>query len=246
MPSNTSKPSPRSRCTVAVFEWYPTRQALILQKPVCVCVPFFSGQHQLEWRNCRVFLTLRRGYRAHTTKLLTRITDDSPFDKMTAILTIEQLHHKQTILEDLDAKIAPFIDNEADLEAEIIEAEETRTKILDGIACLTLKLNRPLTKPIEPQPVPKNPTSAPLSAASDAPVSIISTSHTVSPTTSHAPHISDDEHPTLEAAACDPIYTAASINSTTQHTTVVSSSSYATSRLPKLSIPTFTGDPLTW
>ena len=41
--------------TVAVFERYPTRQALVLQKPVCVCVPFFSGWHQLEWRNCSVF-----------------------------------------------------------------------------------------------------------------------------------------------------------------------------------------------
>ena len=165
---------------------------------------------------------------------------------MTTTLTIEQLQHKQTILEDLDAKIAPFIDNEADHEAEIIEAEETRMKILDGIARLTLKLNRPLTEPIEPQSVPKNPISAPLSAASNAPVSITSTSHTVSPTTSHAPHISNDGHPTLEAAAHDPIYTAASINSTTEHTTVVSSSGYATSRLPKLCIPTFTGDPLTW
>ena len=54
-PSNTSNPLPRSRCTVAVFERYPTRQALVLQKPVCVCVPFFSGRHQLEWRNCSVF-----------------------------------------------------------------------------------------------------------------------------------------------------------------------------------------------
>ena len=133
-------------------------------------------------------LASRRGYRAHTTKLLTEITDDGPFDKMTATLTIEQLQRKQTILEDLDAKIAPLIDNEADLEAEIIEAEETRTKILDGIDRLKLKLNRPLTESIEPLPVPKNPTSAQLSAASDVPVSIINTSHTVSPTTSHAPH----------------------------------------------------------
>ena len=112
------------------------------------------------------FRTSRRGYRAHTTKLLTGITDDGPFDKMTATLTIEQLQRKQTILEDLDAKIAPLIDNEADLEAEIIEAEETRTKILDGIARLKLKLHRPLTEPIKPQPVPKNPTSAPLASSS--------------------------------------------------------------------------------
>ena len=65
--------------------------------------------------------TSQWGYRVHTTKLLTGITDNGPFDKMTATLTIEQLQRKQTILEDLDAKIALLIDNKADLKAEIIE-----------------------------------------------------------------------------------------------------------------------------
>ena len=83
------------------------------------------------------------------------MTNDSPFNKITVTLTIEQLQCKQTILEDLDDKIAPLIDNEADLKAEIFEAEETRTKILDGIA--RLKLNCPLTESIEPLPVPKIP-----------------------------------------------------------------------------------------
>ena len=130
------------------------------------------------------FQTSWLGYQAHTTKLLAGITNDGPFDKLTVTLIIERLQHKQTILEDLDSKIAPLMDDEVDLEVKIVKAEETRTRILDSIAQLKLKLNCPSTdtKLTEPQPpVLKNPTSAPLSAASDPPVSNISTSHTVSP-----------------------------------------------------------------
>ena len=162
--------------------------------------------------------TSRRGYRAHTTKLLTGMADllkenaAVPIDNLTAAslaLTVEQLQRKQTILEDLDAKIAPLIDNETDLEAEIMEAEDTKTKILDGIAHLKLKLSScPLTESTEPQPVPRNLNSAPPSTASGPPhtqpqttLSSTSTLHTVSATTSHNPHTSDDVHPTLETAS---------------------------------------------
>ena len=48
-----------------------------------------------------------------------------------------------------------------------------------------------------------------------------------------------------EADVHGPIYSVAGVTPTTEHTTLTSSS-YATSRLPKLSIPTFTGDPLNW
>jgi len=53
-------------------------------------------------------------------------------------LTLEQLQCKQTILEELDAKIAPLIEDESELEEEIVD---TRTKILHGITCLKVKLN---------------------------------------------------------------------------------------------------------
>lgn len=68
--------------------------------------------------------TLRRGYQAHTTKMLTGITDlltegaDTPTDKLMALslaLIVTQLQHKQMILEGLDAKIAPLIGNETEL-----------------------------------------------------------------------------------------------------------------------------------
>ena len=114
--------------------------------------------------------TSRRGYRAHTTRLLTGIaeltsdTTDSPAEELT--LTIEQLERKQTILEDLDARIVPLITSETDLEAEIIEAEDTRTKILTGLVRLKLKLNsRARTETTESSTVSRTPDPVPLSTA---------------------------------------------------------------------------------
>ena len=48
-------------------------------------------------------------------------------------------------MEDLNSEIVPLIDDEEDLEAEITEAEETRTRTIDGIARVKLKLNCPPT-----------------------------------------------------------------------------------------------------
>ena len=201
-----------------------------------------------------------RGYRAHTTKLLTGIaeltsdTADSPAEELT--LTIEQLEWKQTILEDLDAWIAPLIMNKTDLET---EAEDTRIKILTGLVCLELKLSscaRTETTELTTEshtavsstsdPVPLTATKITRTLPEPIVSSTIATSISVSPITSRTPHTRVDVHPTLETATCGPTYSAADATCTTEHTTVTSSASYATSRLPKLSIPTFTGDPLTW
>ena len=106
------------------------------------------------------FRTSRRGYRSHTTKLLSGIQDlltvDISEEAVSTIeLTLEQLQWNQTILEELDAKIAPLITEETELEEEVIEAEDTRTKILHGVGRLKVKLNSIHTESTEPPPVPK-------------------------------------------------------------------------------------------
>ena len=116
-------------------------------------------------------------------------------------------------MDELNAKIALLTDNETDLEAEIIEAEDT---ILEGvITFLKFKLSS--------CPVPRNLDSVPPSAARDPPhtqpeitVSNTSTSRTVS----YSPHTSVDVQPTLAAAISDPICTEADITSVTEHTAV--------------------------
>ena len=81
---------------------------------------------------------------------------------------------------------------------------------------------------------------------SETTVSSTSTTHTaVSSTASHTPHTSVDLHPTTEVVSHGLVYSVAGVTPTTEHTTIPSAS-HATSRFPKLSIPTFTGDPLNW
>ena len=108
----------------------------------------------------KCFRTSRRGYRSHTTKLLSGIQDFLTVDiseeaVSTIELTLKQLQWKQTILEELDAKIAPLITQETELEEEVMEAEDTRTKILHGVARLKVKLNSIHTESTELPPVPK-------------------------------------------------------------------------------------------
>ena len=66
-----------------------------------------------------------------------------------------------------------------------------------------------------------------------------------SSTASHTPHTSVDLHPTTAVVSHGLVYSVAGVTPTIEHTTIPSAS-HATSRLPKLSIPTFTGDPLNW
>jgi len=100
-------------------------------------------------------LISRRGYRSHTTKLLSEIPTlltAKDIDELVSTIkvTLEQLQRKQTILEELDTKIAPLITEESELEEEIMAAEDTRTKILHGITRLAVKLSSITTTPPEP------------------------------------------------------------------------------------------------
>ena len=85
-----------------------------------------------------------RRYRSQTTKLLSgvqQLLTSDPFAVNAEVIstiehTLEQLQRKQTILEELDTKIAPLITEESGLEEEMMEAEDTRVKILHGITRL--------------------------------------------------------------------------------------------------------------
>jgi len=102
-----------------------------------------------------------RGYRSHTTKLLSGIQEliimEPSSVNAEAIsnieLTLDQLQWKHMILEELDTKIAPLIREESELEEEIMETEDTRGKILHSITHLKVKLTSISTT--APDPVPR-------------------------------------------------------------------------------------------
>ena len=91
---------------------------------------------ELKW-----FWISRCKYCSHTKKLLSGVQELLTLDPFTVNaeviftieLTLEQLQRKQTVLEELDTKIAPLITEKLQLEEEIMEAEDTGVNILHGI-----------------------------------------------------------------------------------------------------------------
>ena len=114
-----------------------------------------------------------------------------------------------------------LITEESELEEEIMAAEDTRTKILHGITRLTVKLSSITATPPEPT------------------LTTISRSHppTDDGTPSHSlPVVSSTSDSTLHATS----------HTSPMSVATVSIASPSTSCLPKLSIPIFSGDLLTW
>ena len=91
----------------------------------------------------------RRGYRAHITKIYSRITEitesTEPIsrEKRISLTTaLEQLREKQTQLKELDAIILNGITDEGELEQEICNTEEYHTTVTEKIAYIHDFLDR--------------------------------------------------------------------------------------------------------
>ena len=206
----------------------------------------------------------RRGYRGHLTKLLAASTDIigkepselTESDFVSLVDWQKQLDRKKEILTDVDAKIIALVVEENELEAEILETEEIQDTISQQAAQIdrVLRLyrrthpdhNTDVTEATPPQ-VP------PLEANSDSPAS----SETVSiPATDDTPSTSVNSelpvtavppvvmHPTPHVVT-PPISHVATLPES-HAATPPPSSIGTTTRLPKLNIPVFTGDPLQW
>jgi len=123
-----------------------------------------------------------------------------------------------------------------------------RQRILQPRFCISrlkVKLNSVHVESTKPPPVAKNiPTAQPSSAEVTFPThspTVVST--TSNSTTLHTASVTTS--PTLEAANGVPVNSNTNALPT-EHTTAVSTASYPTTRLQKLNIPTFSGNPLTW
>ena len=202
----------------------------------------------------------RRGYRSHLSKILASVAEilegdpTAPLKELDAVLlsnTLEQLQRKKEILRDLDEKIAARITEEGELESEIYEAEEQEASLLDKIAKVKffLRPRRPLTADIPPVPPSVPPPSNPRSESTEH-------SDTAESTNSPRQTNSHNNHPiTLEVShgttqsIPDPVSThvpAPPSDTITAPSTAQLPSSHNVSRLPKLNIPVYTGDPLLW
>ena len=188
---------------------------------------------------------------------------------------MEQLQRKQDTIAELDTKILPLIQEESELESDVIESADLQTTLHEHIAQLNFLLSNipAATPPVQPvvtttdvpttlEQSPAHPPGELTSVASDTPPvtnSVVSTSG-IPPATSSAtssttssevsgtlPVVSDTTQSTHPPAplVSPPTFTRPAVTTHVTPTHTVSPS-YTVSRLPKLTIPTFNGDPLAW
>ena len=202
----------------------------------------------------------RRGYRAHIAKINSKITEiiDSaePITRAQRIalsIVLKQLKQKQGILKELDTKIINRITEEEELAQEICNTEEYQT-ILAEIAFVHDFLQATVSPQLPLSPHSATNTStlpASLSTSSSLPNSVKTTENPSEVNTSSKETLPDtnSEAPVSTAVTKMPsgdITLNVSGDTSvccTHHTN--EAFEYAT-RLPKLNLPYFSGDPLTW
>ena len=169
----------------------------------------------------------RRGYRNHLRRLITRVTELSeqhnatpttPQDSTTLTDLREQLQRKRDILLDLDQKISVLMESEEDLEREVNDAEEHHSLISTNIARVT-QLLEACTAAVE-RPTVQTPPHHDEHTHPDA------GSH-------HSAHVED-----LPLVTADDPPPTERISDTSRSREIT--------RLPKLTIPTFSGNVLEW
>ncbi len=186
----------------------------------------------------------RKAYRAHLTTLYKKITEvqnASPLDEL-HIATLEnysqQLKRKQDILATLDEQITKATTKPEELETEIFETEEIYSTIVERYSELTtfiaIKRKDLTLKNIV------SPSNNTINESSPEPVLQLDKSD-------HQETLAQTE--INQSPVSPPPQTEEPPSNITDNATSVhnDSGSYPiVSRLPKLSLPTFSGDPITW
>ena len=180
----------------------------------------------------------RRGYRAHITKTFGRITEitdsaepTTPAQLILLRTALEQLQQKKVKLEEVDTRIADSIQDATALEEEICEVEDYRTVLMEKIAFLQDFISSPRI------PSPTNTETSrteTIVSGSDEDTNLDGT------VTLPQPPKSETEDVTHTQAQ----HTGRAVSKSMHHSQ--DSSHHNMSRLPKLSLLYFSGDPLMW
>ena len=201
----------------------------------------------------------RRGYRSHLTRIIAATKDIierdpselTESDYISLADWQKQLDRKKEILTDVDAKIIGLIEEEGELESEVVETEEIKETISQQAAQVdrVLRLYR-RTHPdpstvvtgVTPPQVPTPGVNTEDSTTSSETVSISATNDTLN-TSVNSELLVTATHPVIS--------TTHAVTSSASHVAPppashLPSNSGATTRLPKLTIPVFSGDPLQW
>ena len=181
----------------------------------------------------------RRGYRAHITKTFGRITEitdsaepTTPAQLISLRTALEQLQQKKVKLEEVDTRIADSIQDATALEEEICEVEDYRTVLMEKIAFLQDFISSPRIPSPTNTETSRTETIVSENIGSDEDTNLDGT------VTSPQPSNSETEDVTHTRAQ----HTGRAVSESMHHSQ--DSSHHNMSRLPKLSLPYFSGDPL--
>ena len=182
----------------------------------------------------------RKAHRAHVTRIFGKLegileSDEAPNEKQAANLTIclEQIVTKKATIGGLDTRISQAIEDPSTLEGKILEAEEIQYSITERITLIKTVLARP--KPLNMQAPPFQ---SQIVEVDPPPLADHQSENDEQPqggedsvTNAQPRHSTQPE--VLSAHQPDGNIISASV-------------SRNVSRLPKLTLPTFEGDPLEW
>ena len=186
----------------------------------------------------------RRAHRAHLTRVFGKITpilesDEAPNERNTATLqtALEQIEAKKTTISELDTEIRATIEDANALETEILDTEEITFTIAEKITLIKAVLARPKSPKVQAPPLqPQNvQTSAPVIQP---------------PTPAH--QSTSNQSSSTDTPVTNPPQNLLSSDSIEQteapqgHGNAFTHVSQNASRLPKLTLPIFGGDPLKW
>ena len=191
----------------------------------------------------------RKAYRSHVTCLFHKmeelITKSSHLTLEESELTtlnncLEQLKHKRKILAELDTKISETITNPDGLETEIFQAEELQDSILEHASQAKRLVENPQPVIVQ-QPLNVDAISYQPLQANDLNSQVNGTDtvvHEEQPPGDAVISASDNNSDASDAEGRNG-NTYLSLRNTATPTQI-------TTRLPKLTLPTFAGDPLSW
>ena len=207
----------------------------------------------------------RRAHRAHLTRVFGKIasileSDEAPNERDAATLqtSLEQIEAKKATLTELDAKILATISDATELETEILDSEEIIFTLAEKISFIKAVQSRP--KPLNVQAPPFQPLSVQSPTPASDSVSDQQGSDSVSDQQG-SDSVSDQpgSHPASDQQSSEATLVTNTTQQQPRETNEGSQPNQAqgyvntfagvpqnVSRLPKLTLPTFGGDPLKW
>ena len=180
-----------------------------------------------RWRSSR------KAYRTHLTKLHRTVTEimdssetpnESQLDSLSA--SIEKLQRKAKTIGELDTKIAGELQDPEELERDVFEAVELQDGIVERIDQIKRFISSHVNpiEPLLPSRISTQSSSLSATAQPFVPPNVVT-------------------NPSEDGQR---IQNQSSFPSSDSHGSMVSQTSHSISRLPKLSLPSFSGDPLSW